>query len=59
MKDRNKSKTKEDPIKGYDHTDRDFQQTENDIDNVSKSEKDALNQRTKRANTKPGKHKIW
>lgn len=42
----------------YDHTDRDFERTENDIDNVSKSEKDALNKRTEKANAKPDKNKI-
>ena len=51
-------KPKENPMKGYNPTDRDFQRTEEDIDNVSKSERDALNEKTEKANTKPDKEKI-
>ena len=47
--------------KGYDPTDRDFQRTEEDIDDVSKSEKEELEkrkQRTHEASTKPDKNHI-
>jgi len=44
--------------KNYDPKNRDFQRTEEDIDNVSQSEKDYLNERTEKANTKPTKDKI-
>ena len=47
--------------KGYDPTDRDFQRTEGDIDDVSKSEKEELEkrkQRTHEASTKPDKNHI-
>lgn len=46
---------------GYDPTDRDFQRTEADIDNVSKSEKEELEkrkQRTHEASTKPDRNHI-
>ncbi len=34
-------------MKDYDPTDRDFQRTEDDVDNISASEKEALNERRK------------
>ena len=46
---------------GYNPTDRDFQRTEEDIDDVSKSEKEALEERKKRthvASSKPDKNHI-
>lgn len=42
--DKNKKPTTE-AMKGYDRTNRDFQRTENDLDDVSKSEKDALKEK--------------
>lgn len=42
--DKNKKPTTE-AMKGYDRTNRDFQRTENDVDDVSKSEKDALKEK--------------
>jgi hypothetical protein len=35
------------PMKGYDHTDRDFQRTENETDDISASEKEAINEKGK------------
>jgi hypothetical protein len=67
MKDIIKKKKREkNPMSGYNPTARDFEGTEADIDEVNKSEKeflektrkDSLNERTKEANTKPGKNKI-
>lgn len=54
----NKKKTKKDnPMENYDPTDRDFQRTEKDVDNVSKSEKDTLNEKAKKKNTKTANKK--
>lgn len=59
MKDtKNKNTDYKNAMKDYNPKDRDFLGTEEDIDNVSKSEKDALNERTKKANTKPDKNKV-
>jgi hypothetical protein len=57
MNDTNKKTKKENPIENYNPTDRDFQRTEKDLDNVSKSEKDALSENAKKTNTKPAKKK--
>ena len=57
-KNKQKKIEKEDPMAHYDPKDRDFQRTENDMDSVSKSERDALNKRTEKANTKPDKNKL-
>lgn len=46
---------------GYNPTNRDFQRTEEDIDDVSKSEKEELEkrkQRTHEASTKPDKNHV-
>jgi hypothetical protein len=43
---------------GYDPKDRDFQRTENDLDNVSKSEKDALAEKKEKARQQPAKDKL-
>jgi len=43
----NLEKDTENPMKGYDSTDRDFQRTENEIDNISASEKEAINEKEK------------
>lgn len=56
--DQNDTKPTNDAMKGYDPTDRDFQRTENDIDNISKSEKDEADKNTEKANTTPDKNKI-
>jgi len=49
MKDNKNRKTKkQNPLKGYDPKDRDFQRTEEDIDHVSKSEKEELEKRKER-----------
>lgn len=45
-------------MKGYNPTNRDFQRTEEDIDNISKSEKDEANKNTAAANTEPNKNNI-
>ena len=48
-------------MKGYNPADRDFQRTEEDIDDVSKSEKEELEkqkQRIHEGSTKPDKNKI-
>jgi hypothetical protein len=45
-----------DAMKGYNPTDRDFQRTEQETDQISESEKDELNKRTEEANTKPDKN---
>ncbi len=45
-------------MKGYNPTNRDFQRTEEDIDNISKSEKDEANKNTAAANTEPNKSNI-
>ena len=45
--DKNEKPTTE-AMKGYDRTNRDFQRTENDLDDVSKSEKDALKEKAGR-----------
>jgi hypothetical protein len=58
MKDKQKKTEKENPMANYNPTDRDFQRTENDADNVSKFERDAMNKKTAKANTKPGKNKV-
>jgi hypothetical protein len=59
---KNEQKKQQDDLKDmnetYNPAARDFQRTEEDIDNISKSEKDYLNERTKKANTKPTKNKI-
>ncbi len=47
-----------DAMKGYNPTDRDFQRTEEDIDNISESEKEALNKNTEKANAEPDKDKV-
>ena len=48
----------QDAMKGYNPTDRDFQRTEGEIDNIDKSEKEADNKRTEKANTEPNKSNI-
>lgn len=40
------------PMKGYDPTARDFQRTENEIDDISASEKEAINDKRKEENNK-------
>ncbi len=47
-----------DAMKGYNPTDRDFQRTPEETDNIDKSEKEADNKRTERANTEPNKSNI-
>jgi len=47
-----------DAMKGYNPTDRDFQRTEEETDNISQSEKEELNKNTAEANTKPEKDKL-
>lgn len=48
---------------GYDPTARDFQRTEEETDNISKSEidaeKDEEKKRTERANTPPNRNNVW
>ena len=39
-------------MEGYDPTDRDFQRTEDDVDNISASEKEALDERRKNKKSK-------
>jgi hypothetical protein len=60
MKERNKKEKKQSSDANYDPTARDFQRTEEDLDAVSKSEKDFIdeNKRTEEGNTKPTKKKI-
>ena len=48
----------QDAMKGYDPTDRDFQRTEEETDNIDKSELEADKERTKKANTEPNKSNI-
>jgi len=51
----------QDAVKNYDPTNRDFQRTEADIDNISKSEKEELEkrkQRTHEASTTPDRNHI-
>ena len=48
----------EETMKGYNPTARDFQRTEEDIDDISKSEKDEANKNTELANTEPNKSNI-
>ena len=58
---KNSKSTPEPPIAGYNPANRDFQRTEDDLDNVSKSEKDELERRKKRtakASTKPNKKRM-
>ncbi len=47
-----------DAMKGYDPTDRDFQRTEKETDLIDKSELEAMNEKTKKANTEPNKSNI-
>jgi hypothetical protein len=47
-----------DAMKGYNPTDRDFQRTEDETDQISQSEKEELNERTEEANTKPDKNQL-
>ncbi|HEX5154323.1 MAG TPA: hypothetical protein VFW07_22905 [Parafilimonas sp.] len=57
----NKKREDQDPMKDYNPGDRDFQRTEEDIDNVSKSEKEELERRKQRiheGSTKPDKNHI-
>lgn len=42
MADDKNSKPTNEAMKGYNPKDRDFQRTEEDLDNISKSEKDAI-----------------
>ena len=58
MKDTTKKPATENPMKDYNPKDRDFQRTEEDLDNVSGSEREALNKKTADANTKPDKEKM-
>ena len=48
----------QDAMKGYDPTDRDFQRTPEDVDNISKSEKEDADKNTEKANTEPNKNNI-
>ena len=57
-----------DAMKGYSPTDRDFQRTPEQTDNISQSEIDAnkeelnkeeANKNTEQANTEPNKDKVW
>ncbi len=48
----------QDAMKGYDPTDRDFQRTPEETDNIDKSELEADNKRTEKANTEPNKSNI-
>ena len=45
-------------LQGYNPTNRDFQRTEEDVDDISKSEKDEANKNTELANTEPNKSNI-
>jgi hypothetical protein len=62
-KDKQKS---EDPMKGYNPTARDFERTEEDLDSVSQSEKEHIeeeehkeaNKRTEKGNTTPNKNRM-
>jgi hypothetical protein len=57
----NKKNEDQNPIKNYDPSDRDFERTEEDIDDVSKSEKEELERRKQRiheGSTKPDKNNI-
>ena len=59
----NSDKKNEDqnPMKDYNPADRDFQRTEDEIDDVSKSEKEELEKRKQRiheGSTKPDKNKV-
>ena len=47
-----------DAMKGYNPTDRDFQRTEQETDQISQSEKEELNKRTEEANTTPNKNRM-
>jgi len=64
MESKNKTNSeqgKHEPIENYDPKDRDFQRTEEDIDDVSKSEKEELEERKKRthfASSKPDKNHV-
>ena len=64
MKKNNRQNNKpkmQDAVKNYDPTNRDFQRTEADIDNISKSEKEELEKRKKRTHegsSKPDKDHI-
>lgn len=58
MKDTTKKPATENPMKDYNPQDRDFQKTEEDLDNISGSEREALNKKTADANTKPDKEKM-
>jgi len=62
MKDNKAKKTqKENPLKDYDPKNRDFQRTEEDIDDISRSEKEELEKRKQRihkASTTPDKNHI-
>ena len=61
MKDtKKKDKSTPNPDANYNPTNRDFQRTEEDIDAVSKSEKENedANKRTEEGNTKPNKNNI-
>ncbi len=53
-KDKNEKPT-DDAMKGYNPADRDFQRTEEDVDNVSGSEKEALEKKRKREDKTPRK----
>jgi len=58
-KKKNKSSA-ENPMKGYNRTARDFEFTEEHLDDVNKSEKEQVeaNKRTEKGNTKPNKEKM-
>jgi hypothetical protein len=48
----NPDNSEQNPMTGYDHTARDFQRTEDEIDDISASEKEAINDKKKDENNK-------
>ena len=60
-KNKNSQRGSQAPNANYNPANRDFQRTEDDLDNVSKSEKDELERRkdrTAKASTKPNKKRM-
>ena len=60
-KNKNSQPGSQAPNANYNPANRDFQRTEDDLDNVSKSEKDELErrkERTAKASTKPNKKRM-
>jgi len=48
----NPDNSEQNPMTGYDHTARDFQRTEDETDDISASEKEAINDKKKDENNK-------